>query len=111
MPVSLRPDHLDFALRLNAALAQAGLQERAWSPLSVAGALGLVATGARGATRREFEQLLGRDIRGHLAALDDAVSAGPELANSTALWVRDELPLLAEFEAAVRARPASAVHT
>ncbi|MFD0802110.1 hypothetical protein ACFQZU_12410, partial [Streptomonospora algeriensis] len=41
MPVSLRPDHLDFALRLNAALAQAGLQERAWSPLSVAGALGL----------------------------------------------------------------------
>lgn len=111
MPVSLRPDHLDFALRLNSALAQAGLEERAWSPLSVAGALGLVATGARGTTRREFEQLLGRDIRGQLAALDDAASPGPELATSTALWVRDDLPLLAEFEAAVRARPDSAVHT
>ncbi|GAA4910783.1 serpin family protein [Streptomonospora salina] len=111
MPVSLRPDHRDFALRLDSALEQAGLRERAWSPLSVAGALGLVATGARGTTRRELEQLLGRDIRGHLAALDDAVSPGPELAASTALWIRDDLPLLAEFDAAVRARPGSAVHT
>ncbi|MUL43533.1 serpin family protein [Streptomonospora sp. PA3] len=107
----LRPDHLDFALRLDAALAEAGMLERAWSPLSLAGALGLVAGGARGATRREFEDLLGRDVAEHLAALDDAVAGGPDLAFSTALWVRDDLAVLPEFEAAVRARPASSVRT
>ncbi|GAA1779823.1 serpin family protein [Streptomonospora arabica] len=111
MTVSLRPDHLDFALRLNAALAGSRTPEHAWSPLSVAGALGLVATGARGATRREFEALLGRDIRGHLAALDDAVSDGPDLAAATSLWIRSDLELNAEFEAAVRARPDAAVRT
>ncbi|GAB3452500.1 serpin family protein [Streptomonospora sediminis] len=111
MKVSLRPDHVDFALRINAALADAGLEERAWSPLSVARALGLVATGARGATRREFENLLGSGIDADLAALDDAIADGPELASSTGLWVRRDLAVYPEFEAAVRARPDSAVHT
>ncbi|QBI54732.1 serpin family protein [Streptomonospora litoralis] len=111
MTVSLRTEHVDFALRVNTALAEAGLEERAWSPLSVAAALGLVATGARGATRREFEQLLGRDLGDHLAALDHAAADAPELTTSTTLWVRRDLPVLEEFETAVRARPASSVRT
>ncbi|MFC3997770.1 serpin family protein [Nocardiopsis sediminis] len=112
MRVSLRPDHLGFALRLQSRLAAeepgGGL---VWSPYSVAGALGLVATGARGATRDELGRLLGGDIDAELAALDDAVVGGPELATGTGLWVRDTLPLLPGFEAALRARPGSAVHT
>ncbi|MFC4564780.1 serpin family protein [Nocardiopsis mangrovi] len=112
MRVSLRPDHLGFASRLQSRIAArspgTGL---VWSPYSVAGALGLVATGARGTTRDELARLLGGDIDAELAALDDAVTGGPELATATGLWVRDTLTLRPGFEAALRARPGSAVHT
>ncbi|WP_046471200.1 serpin family protein [Allosalinactinospora lopnorensis] len=109
--VSLRPDHLGFALRLHAQMSGSGRSGLVWSPYSVACALGLVATGARGATREELTGLLGGDLEAHLAALDDAVASGPELATSTGLWLRDDLPLRPEFEATVRARPDSGVYT
>ncbi|MBB6171237.1 serpin B [Nocardiopsis mwathae] len=110
--VSLRPDHVAFALRLHTELsAAADPAGFVWSPYSVASALGLVATGTRGATRAELTGLLGQDLSAHLAALDDAVADGPELATTTGLWVRDDVAVRPEFEADVRARPESAVHT
>ncbi|MBV2366602.1 serpin family protein [Streptomonospora nanhaiensis] len=109
MPVALRSDQVEFATRLTPALGAGG--ELAWSPLSVAGALGLLATGARGRTRQELAALLGPDLDTHLAALDDAVTGAPELATLTSLWVRDDLPVRPEFTAAVKARPNAAVRT
>lgn len=115
MPVSLRPDHLEFALRLDAELAEPDAS-RVWSPYSVAAALGLTASGAAGRTREELTALLGADLDGHLAALDRAVAAGqneegPDLATMTGLYVRQDLPLRPGFEARLRARPESGVYT
>ncbi|MFC7327367.1 serpin family protein [Marinactinospora rubrisoli] len=113
MTVAPRPDHLDFALRLHGELAgtaAAGGPGLVWSPYSVATALGLVATGARGGTRGELTGLLGADLPGHLAALDDAVADGPELATLTGLWVRRDLPVVDAFEAELRSRANSGVY-
>ncbi|MDA8369083.1 MAG: serpin family protein [Nocardiopsaceae bacterium] len=109
MPVSLRPDHLDFALRLHTGLSGSGFG-LVWSPYSVASALGLVAVGARGRTREELTGLLGPRPQEQMAALDQAVADGPEPATRTGLWVREDLPLRSEFESAVRARPGSGVY-
>ncbi|RNL85005.1 serpin family protein [Halostreptopolyspora alba] len=108
---ALRPDHLDFALRLHAQLTRSDRSGLVWSPYSVACALGLVATGAGGATRDELTALLGSDLRAHLAALDEAVADGPELAASTGLWIRDDLGPRPEFEAALRDHRGSGVYT
>lgn len=105
-----RSDHLDFALLLDSQLSNSD-SSSVWSPHSVAYALGTIATGARGGTRAELTRLLGTKLREHLAALDDAVAGGPELAADTGLWVRAELPLNPEFEAEMRQRPGSAVRT
>ncbi|GAA3758032.1 serpin B [Spinactinospora alkalitolerans] len=110
MPDPLRPDHLAFALRLHGELTASGAADLVWSPYSVACAMGLVASGAAGGTRAELTRLLGSDLDAHLAALDDAVAAGPELATGTGLWVREDLPIEADFEARLRTRPDSAVH-
>lgn len=110
-PTALRPDHLDFALRLHAQLTPSERSGLVWSPYSVACALGLVATGASGATRDELTALLGSDLRAHLAALDDAVADGPELATGTGLWIREDLGLRPEFETALRAHRGSGVYT
>ncbi len=108
---TLRPDHLDFALRLHAQLTRSASEGLVWSPYSVACALALVATGARGTTRDELTALLGSDLRGHLAALDDAVTSGPELATSTELWIHHDLRPRSEFASTVRERPGSGLHT
>ncbi|RCV49480.1 serpin family protein [Marinitenerispora sediminis] len=110
MTVAPRSDHLDYALRLHAELFAGGAPGLVWSPYSVATALGLVATGARGTTREELTGLLGADLPGHLAALDDAVTDGPELATTTGLWVRGDLPVESAFEGELRGRPNAAVH-
>jgi serpin B len=104
-----RPDHLAFALRLHAALpgTDAGT---VWSPASVAGALGLLALGTRGATRAELDGLLGADLDGHLRAIDDAASGAKGLAAATDLWVRADLDVRPEFAAALRERPDSGLH-
>ncbi|TQN31935.1 serpin B [Haloactinospora alba] len=105
-----RSDHLDFALLLDGRLSDSG-SSTVWSPHSVAYALGTLAAGARGGTRAELTRLLGAKPREHLAALDDAVADGPELAAGTGLWVREELPLNPGFEAELRQTPGAAVHT
>ncbi|GLU49024.1 serpin family protein [Nocardiopsis ansamitocini] len=111
MPTTpLRPDHVAFALGLNAVLSDDTTDTGAmWSPYSVACALGLVASGAAGATREELTGLLGPDIDAVLAGLDEAVEGGPELASRTALWLRGDIPVHEDFEARVRARPDSDV--
>ncbi|HEY3610190.1 MAG TPA: serpin family protein [Pseudonocardiaceae bacterium] len=50
--------HLAFTLAVQRALAGAPTSAACWSPYSVASALGLAATGARGATRAELGALL-----------------------------------------------------
>lgn len=110
MPAAPRPDHLAFALRLHALLSESEGDRSpgfVWSPHSVAGALGLVASGAHGRTRTELTALLGADLDGMLARLDDAVADGPELASRTALWVRADVPVESGFEARLRDRPDS----
>ncbi|TDQ49576.1 serpin family protein [Actinorugispora endophytica] len=105
-----RPDHVAFALRVHELLTASGAGDGpgfVWSPYSVACALGLVAAGAHGRTRSELTALLGADLDGLLAALDEAVAGGPELASRTALWVRDDVPVEPGFESRVRARPDS----
>ncbi|MEY9211131.1 serpin family protein [Thermobifida halotolerans] len=110
--VVLHSDHVEFALRLHAALTGAapdGGPGVVWSPYSVACALGLLATGARGATRDELAALLGADLDGMLAALDEAVADSPDLASRTALWVRADVPVRPAFTAGLRDRPDSDV--
>ncbi|GAA3727992.1 serpin family protein [Salinactinospora qingdaonensis] len=115
MPAPLHPDHLAFALRLHQRLilSDAGM---AWSPYSVASALGLLAMGARAATRLELTRLLTADADGedalasHMAALDDAVTAGPEMARASGLWLRAGLPLASDTERRLRERPEASIH-
>ncbi|WP_017593799.1 serpin family protein [Nocardiopsis potens] len=109
----LHPDHLAFALALDAGLR--GGESHVWSPYSVGEALGLVATGARGATRTELEGLLGRDLGAHLRTLEEAVApdgaGGPELETATSLWAREDLRVDPGFERAVAARRSASVRT
>jgi serine protease inhibitor len=101
------PD-LTFALALHRLIA--GERSFAWSPYSVASALGVVAAGARGATRAELEAVLG-----DLPALASALAAGARLGagpDSTVtlgvantLWADLTLPVAAEYLAAVKSWP------
>jgi len=105
-------DHVAFALRLHTALTASGPAAgpgTVWSPYSVACALGLLATGARGATRAEVAALLGGDLDGALAALDRAAADSPDLASRTVLWVRPDVPVRSAFAADLRRRPDSDV--
>jgi serine protease inhibitor len=103
-------DHVAFAARLTRALADGPGREFVWSPYSVAAALALLATGARGATQGELQALLGADLDAELALLDGAVAEGPEIAAHTSLWVRSDVPVEPDFEARLRTRPASGLH-
>lgn len=105
----LYADHASFAARLYEAMAGPAADQLVWSPYSVACALGLITEGARGRTRAELERLLGSDTAAHLAVLDEAVAAGPELVTSTALWLREELPVEPDFEARMRGRAESSL--
>lgn len=87
MPSPLAEEHLRFAWALHRALALDPADTVCWSPFSVAAALGLAATGARGAARRELDEVLGDQaaLLTGAATLTDA-----ELAPATTLWVRPE---------------------
>ncbi|MDA2813474.1 serpin family protein [Nocardiopsis sp. RSe5-2] len=108
----LHPDHLSFALTLDARLRGGS---RVWSPFSVGEALGLVATGTRGRTRSELEALLGAGLTGHLDALAEALEPGgtgaPELESATSLWIREGLKVDPGFSARLAGRRASSVRT
>jgi serpin B len=121
--------HLAFTLALQRALAGGSVTAACWSPYSVASALGLAATGARGATQAELSALLLRggddgwaddgrvgndagDLGGYCAMLGEASvldGAGPGNAVGGAgvpvldvantLWTREDTTIRAEFTA------------
>lgn len=110
MPVSavdqrLEQQHLAFALALHRAVAGDPTTTACWSPFSVASALGLAATGARGATREELAALLIGDRDGalseHAALLAQAAhlttAGSPFLGVSNTLWAREDIPVEPEF--------------
>jgi serine protease inhibitor len=101
------PD-LTFALALHRLIA--GDRSFAWSPYSVASALGIVAAGARGRTRDELAAVLGDldGLAGSLAA-GAKLGTGPDstvtLGVANTLWADLTLPVAAEYLAAVKAWP------
>lgn len=112
--------HLAFTLAVHHALPATGTA--CWSPFSVAGALGLAATGARGATRAELTALLlgpgapGDGLAEQAALLGEAArlpstgrGAAPELGVANTLWAREDVPVLPEFVAALRTWPNGAL--
>jgi serpin B len=104
--------HLEYALALHDALPPAG--NLPWSPYSVASALGLAASGARGRTRDELITALARG--GTLDALarllsDAARLADAEAAVANTLWTRVGWNIRDEFKQAVLGWPGGAVRT
>ena len=104
------PD-IRFALGLHRLLAADRDRGFAWSPYSVASALGVVGAGARGATRDELAAVLGDldELGSALAAgaafpADAAVTLG--VANT--LWADLTLPVADRYLAAVKAWPGGA---
>lgn len=101
------PD-LSFALALHRLIA--GDRNFAWSPYSVASALGVVAAGARGATRSELTTVLGDldDLSAALAA-GAALGSGPgstvTMSVANTLWADLTLPVAAGYLAAVKSWP------
>ncbi|HEV7655274.1 MAG TPA: serpin family protein [Mycobacteriales bacterium] len=98
---------LSFTLALHRLLATDPARGFAWSPYSVASALGVVAAGARGRTRDELAEVVG-DLDALAAGLsagaalkDDAVTIG--VANT--LWADLTLPVAPEYLAAVKSWP------
>jgi serine protease inhibitor len=88
--------HLSFALAMQQAVAPDPSVTACWSPFSVACALGLTASGARGTTRAELVALLGEDsapLLAKAAQVDDEATFG--IANT--LWAREDVAIRAEF--------------
>jgi serine protease inhibitor len=104
---------LRFALALHRLLAGDPRRGFAWSPYSVASALGLTAEGARGRTREELAAALtgsaDDDLRGLAAALAEGAVLGPDesarIAVANTLWADLTLPLAPEYLDAVKAWP------
>lgn len=109
------PD-LRFALALHARLAGAPRAGFAWSPYSVASALGITAAGARGRTRDELAAALTPDgdlgrLASELAAgaaWPDAPDAAARLAVANTLWADLTLPVSADYLAQVKSWPGGA---
>lgn len=104
--------HLEYALALHDALPPGG--NLPWSPYSVASALGLAASGARGRTRDELIAVLARG--GSLDALarllsDAARLAAAEAAVANTLWMTVGSSIRDEFKQAVLGWPGGAVRT
>ncbi|HEX3781406.1 MAG TPA: serpin family protein [Pseudonocardiaceae bacterium] len=99
----LEQQHLAFTLALHRAVATDPTTTACWSPFSVASALGLTATGARGATREELAAVLaGTDTLADQAALlaqaAQLTGAGDAvLGVSNTLWAREDIPVHPEF--------------
>ncbi|HEY6745464.1 MAG TPA: serpin family protein [Mycobacteriales bacterium] len=101
------PD-LTFALALHRLIAAD--RSFAWSPYSVASALGVVAAGARGSTRDELASVLG-DLDGLAASLaaGATLGRGPQstvtLGVANTLWADLTLPVAADYLTAVKSWP------
>lgn len=92
----------DFTLSLHRLLPAAG--DLVWSPYSVASALALLATGARGTTREEPVRVLGAPPDG-LRLPEAAALEGVEIAVANALWGRAGLTFEEKYERALAAFP------
>ncbi|WP_436495389.1 serpin family protein [Actinokineospora sp. HUAS TT18] len=96
--------HLEFTLALHRAIAGDPTETVCWSPYSVANALGLLAVGARGESRRELVALLGEldslttTIAG-AATLDEAGSDEdePVIAVTNTLWADTSIRVESSF--------------
>jgi serine protease inhibitor len=105
--------HIDFALALYGELAKESpaAGNLVWSPYSVASALGVTATGARGPTYEELSRALGGELTElgreltAAARLDDA-----EVAVANTLWARLGLPFEDDYQQAVLGWPGGALH-
>lgn len=106
--------HLAFTLAVHRALSGSGTA--CWSPYSVASALGLVATGARGVTQEELATLLVGSTAGladHGAMLGEAASLPSDSALigvANTLWHATDLSIRQEFLAELAGWPNPAVH-
>ena len=114
--------HLAFTLAMHRELTAGGLDSACWSPYSVASALGLAATGARGVTRDELTALLVGSSEGslaeHGAMLAEAVSLTaegrgdpPVLGVANTLWAGDGIRIRPEFTADLGDWPNGAVRS
>jgi serpin B len=104
--------HLDFVLTLHRVLPSDG--NLAWSPYSVASALGLVAAGARGRTLDELARALAPD--GDLDRVGRMLADSARLDNADAavantLWMRHGLEFRDGYQQAVLGWPGGALHT
>ncbi|HKN97998.1 MAG TPA: serpin family protein [Pseudonocardiaceae bacterium] len=108
--------HLAFTLAVQRALAGSADTTSCWSPYSVASALGLAATGARGATRDELVTLLmgdsGADLAAHGAMLLEGASIAenhprnpPELDVANTMWHDRHVRIRPEFAHELAAWP------
>ncbi|WP_018683112.1 serpin family protein [Actinokineospora enzanensis] len=105
--------HLDFTLALHRVLAPGQV---CWSPFSVAGALGLLARGARGRTRDELVALVGDpDEVAHLLAASGLVASPDDeqsvLAVANTLWADASVDLADDFVRALVDGQGGAVRT
>ena len=102
--------HLEYVISLHNALPREG--NLPWSPYSVASALGLAATGARGRTRDELAAALAGggklDVLARLLSDSVRLSAA-EAAVANTLWTRIGLNVREEFRQAVLGWPGGAV--
>ncbi|MFN2495867.1 MAG: serpin family protein [Pseudonocardiaceae bacterium] len=119
-PVLATRAHADFALALHRAAAAAGDRGVCWSPYSVAVALGLAATAARGPTREELLTMLAgapdaavdalaEPLR--LAAELDSDSGEAELHLASTAWLHADLEVAEGFAAALARWPSGALGT
>ncbi|MDQ3402308.1 MAG: serpin family protein [Actinomycetota bacterium] len=96
--------HLEFVLALHRAVSSDPREQVCWSPFSVASALGLVAQGARGASRAELVDLLG-DLDELSTAVAEASRLGkpepdedaPAIAVANTLWADASIQIEKSF--------------
>lgn len=110
--------HLEFTLSLLRELPAGG--NFAWSPYSVASALGIASAGARGRTYDELASAIAPngDLGDVAAVLARSAridrphgEGGPEMAVANDLWMQGGLAFSEEFQKTVLSWPGGALHT
>lgn len=107
---------LDFAFTLHRAVAPDPDRGACWSPYSVAVALGLAATAARGRTREELLRVLASPPDSTIGGLAEALSTAAELDSDDAelqlaatAWLREDIEVADGFAEALVRWPSGAV--